>query len=186
LEGSGFRFVGSEVYLVKPLENVSLTEDYIHSGCEPCPKERLLEVLDIMDNNHFHNRYMYDPRIPSDRANDIYKEFLSTSAYEKDYRLLIKCSGTEIDGFILYKFNATLSEAMGRKYASLDFIAVKGGRKNAGVGVALNKGAINDLVREGVSHVVVRTLASNYPAIRICQKIGFQLTSTDLHFHRWV
>jgi ribosomal protein S18 acetylase RimI-like enzyme len=186
LENTGFRFVGSEAYLVKSLKDASLSEDYFLTGCEPCEKERLPEVLDIVDNNHFHNRYMYDPNIAPHKAIGIYKDFLSSCAFEKDFRLLVKRSGQEIHGFILYKFNAGLSEMTGRRYASLDFIGVSAGKKNAGIGVALNKAAVVDLVRAGVSHLVVRTLASNYPAIRICNKIGFKLTSTDLHFHYWV
>jgi hypothetical protein len=185
LENLGFRFVGSEVYMARSLENAYLSKDYVQSGCEACPEERLPEVIEIVKNNHFHNRYMYDPNIPSKKAMGIYKQFLSNCAFKGDYRLLIKQKEGVIDGFILYKFNSILSQMLGRKFASLDFIGVRHERKNAGVGVALNKGAVLDLARSGVSHIVVRTLASNYPAIRICHKVGFKLTSTDLHFHYW-
>ena len=186
LENAGFRFVGNEVYMVRPLVETPLPKSYGLTECIPCSDSLKTQVLNMVREIHFHNRYMYDPEVARKDAIDIYSKYLSGVAFKPEYRSLIKCDGDRVVGFIFYKLNTALSQLVDGKYASFDFIGVNREIQNSGVGEDLNKAALFELERSGVTHVVVRTFGNNYPAIRICQKVGFKITSSDLHFHLWV
>lgn len=186
LENSGFRFVGNEVFLVRSLLKDPVEESYQHPECIPCPEDMHSQVFDLAARTHFHNRYMYDPEVEPEEAEAIYQRYLSGLAFTYDYHCLIKVHQGRVEGFIFYKFNQRLSEMVGGRYASLDFIGVDHAAQNKGLGDALNQAALWDLAQHGATHVVVRTLGSNYPALRICHKVGFKITSSDLHFHHWL
>jgi len=185
LENSGFRFVGNEVYLARSLAAGKIPEEYGRTGCVPCPDELKSQVLALVEQTHVHNRFMYDPEVTLDQANDIFRRYVSGIAFQEGFQTLVMKTGSVVDGFLIYKHNSDLSQAVGGSYASLDFIGVNRASQNRGIGESLNKAALHDLAGSGATHVVVRTFASNYPAIRICHKVGFKITSSDLHFHRW-
>ena len=142
--------------------------------------------MDLVENTHVHNRYMYDPEVPPHKAAEIFSRYVSGFGFEKDFRHLIKLEEGRVVGFIFYKFNTALSETTGGRYASLDFIGVDNRAQNAGLGDELNRAALFDLAAQGATHVAARTFGSNYPAIRILHKVGFKITSSDLHFHLWL
>ncbi len=186
LENAGFRFVGNEVYLARSLERNPVPEDYADTDCVPCPDELRDQVLKLVEEAHVHNRFMYDPEVSQEQAANIFRKYVSGIAFEEGYRIMVKRSGDKVDGFIIYKFNPGLSQAVDGSYASLDFIGVDRSSQNKGIGEILNRAALADLSASGAGHVVVRTFASNYPAIRILHKVGFKITSSDLHFHHWM
>ncbi|MGD9125174.1 MAG: GNAT family N-acetyltransferase [Desulfarculaceae bacterium] len=186
LEGFGFRFVGNEVYMVRSLEKAPIPENEQVTGCVPCAPPLREKVMDLAIGTHVHNRYMYDPHIPHKDAMEIYSKYMADFAFGPDYRSMVKLSGNRVLGFLFYKVNRNLSERVGKKYASLDFIGVDAKFQNQGIGEELNRAALIDLAMAGATHVVVRTFGNNYPAIRICQKVGFQITASDLHFHLWL
>jgi ribosomal protein S18 acetylase RimI-like enzyme len=185
LEGYGFRFVGNEVFMVSSLRQPSSSYEE-DQGCVPCSAQLREKVMDLAIRTHAHNRYMYDPHIPRQEAMKIYGKYMADFAFGPDYRSIVKVDGERVLGFLFYKYNRALSQKVGGKYASLDFIGVDTEVRNKGIGEELNRAALWDLAREGADHVVVRTFGNNYPAIRICQKVGFQITASDLHFHLWL
>jgi ribosomal protein S18 acetylase RimI-like enzyme len=186
LENSGFRFVGNEVYLIRALVENPVDESYRHPDCIRCPRELQPQVFELATRIHFHNRYMYDPEVAPKEAKAIYHRYLSGMAFNSDYHCLVKLHRDRLQGFIFYKINQRLSEMVDGRHASLDFIGVDHGIQNEGLGNVLNRAALWHLAQIGATHVVVRTLGSNYPAIRICHKVGFKITSSDLHFHHWL
>ncbi|MBI4776826.1 MAG: GNAT family N-acetyltransferase [Deltaproteobacteria bacterium] len=186
LEDNGFRFVGNEVYLARSLIESPAPDEYGDNNCVSCPEQLQNQVIDLVRNTHFHNRFMYDPEVSEHDAAEIYKQYLSGFAFKKDFRSRIVLREGQVEGFILYRFNAAFSKAVGGNYASLDFIGVNPNNRSAGLGEELNKAALYDLAKAGATHVVVRTFGSNYPAVRICHKVGFKITSSDLHFHLWL
>jgi len=186
LEDSGFRFVGNEVYLVNSLSRAPLPEEYGDTDCGPCPEHLRRQVMELVEKTHVHNRYMYDPEVQPEKAAEIFSRYISGFGFQKNFRHLIKMREGRVVGFIFYKFNNALSEVAGGKYASLDFIGVDKQARNAGVGDELNRAALYDLAAQGTTHVAARTFGSNYPAIRILHKVGFIITSSDLHFHLWL
>ena len=186
LESFGFRFTGNEVYMVRSLIDNPPGPHQVLDGIEPCTEEHRKDVIKLANRIHVHNRYMYDPYVDRTEASAIYRKYMEKHAFGPEYRTIVKVFKGKLLGFLVYKYNRPLSKKVGKKYASLDFIGVDAEFQNQGIGAELNCAALLDLASTGTTHAVVRTFGNNYPAIRICQKAGFQITSSDLHFHLWL
>jgi ribosomal protein S18 acetylase RimI-like enzyme len=186
LESFGFRFAGNEVYMVNSLVNSSHLQTGKIEGIEKCSSLHRDKVVELARRTHVHNRYMYDPYVDRNEAIELYSKYMAGFAFGPDYRSIVKVEGGKLLGFLFYKYNRNLSEKVGGSYASLDFIGVDTDAQNQGIGEQLNRAALADLASTGTTRVVVRTFGNNYPAIRICQKVGFQITASDLHFHLWL
>ena len=79
LENLGFRFVGNEVYLARSLTKAEIPEKYGRTGCVPCPDELKSQVLALVEQTHVHNRFMYDPEVTPEQANNIFRKYVSGS-----------------------------------------------------------------------------------------------------------
>ena len=186
LEAAGFRYVGTEAYLGRKLEREEAFEAPAGieiATCSPADRE---EVLEIVEDTHVHNRFLNDPLIGGDLARSLYRKLVENCFNKSQFTALVARSCGEVQGFIISKINEAFCRVVGMKTGSLDFIGVKPDNRNRGLGACLNRAALSMLVQQGVQYVGVRTLASNYPALRITFKTGFIVTSTSLHFHRWI
>jgi ribosomal protein S18 acetylase RimI-like enzyme len=186
LEICGFRYVGAETYMGQNVENFpdpGEHPDFEISLCRPEDREKVLEIVCA---THVHNRFMYDPLIPRSVSRSLYKRLVTNCFDQPHFRVFVARSSQEAQGFIAVKINEKFSEVVGRKCGSLDFIGVTPGVRNRGLGAALNNHALFHMAQEGVQFVAVRTLASNYAALGNCYKTGFKVTSSSLHFHRWI
>jgi len=92
----------------------------------------------------------------------------------------------DVQGFIVGKINVNFSNVVGLRCGSLDFIGVRPEFRRKGIGEALNCAALGWMASMGVTFAGVRTLASNYPALKTCLASDFRISSTSLHFHRWI
>jgi GNAT superfamily N-acetyltransferase len=186
LEVCGFRYVGTEIYLGQGLEGPSLPSPPSGIQLRPCHPGDRPAVLDIVGETHVHNRFVYDPIIHEKAAQSLYQK-LVTHCFDADsFRVFVTASERGVEGFITFKMNQEFSLVSGIQCGSLDFIGVRPETRNRGLGVALNRMALREMAREGIAVAAVRTLASNYPALKTCFRTGFTVTSTSLHFHRWI
>jgi len=186
LEVVGFRYVGTEVYLGQSLEShrpLQLPEGIEIRDCERADRR---QVLEIVEDTHVHNRFAYDPILQEDLARALYRRLVENCFDQPQFTVLVARSRAAVEGFIILKMNKTFCQVVGKKTASLDLIGVRPETRNRGLGAALNRAALHRMAREGVVYVAVRTLASNYSALRITFRTGFAVTSTSLHFHRWI
>lgn len=187
LEICGFRYVGAELYLGQIMKKESTPEP--QTLFEIRPFQRPIDqdqVLDIAGSIHIHNRFSYDPFVKEVDAQSIYRRLVANSFEDDQFSVLVAKTSEKIEGFIVTKFNRPLSQKLGFHCASLDFIGVHQENRNKGLGKALNQWALHHLSQKDVIFVGVRTMASNYSALAVCNKTGFHLTSASLHFHKWV
>lgn len=183
LEDYGFHFVGNEIFMARNMEDYQEPKNKDLQGLQRCPTHLWPRVIELVEKVHIHNRYMNDYHISDYRARRIYKSYIAEFGGKEPYRHLIYQKNNHVLGFIVYKLNKQLSRFVGRNYASLDFIGVDPDVRNKNIGLLLNMAALKDLADESIDHVVVRTLGSNMPALSILSKVGFEVTSTDCHFH---
>jgi ribosomal protein S18 acetylase RimI-like enzyme len=186
LEAAGFRYVGTEAFLGRDLdweEPFEPPAEIEIAECSPADRD---QVLEIVQDTHIHNRFITDPLIGSDLARSLYRKLVHNCFNQSKFTALVARSRGGVQGFIISKINEAFCQVAGMKTGSLDFIGVRPDKRNRGLGACLNRAALNRLVQQGVQYVGVRTLASNYPALRITFKTGFVVTSTSLHFHRWI
>jgi ribosomal protein S18 acetylase RimI-like enzyme len=186
LETAGFRYVGTEAYLGRKLKWAEPFEPPADIEIAECSPDDRGQVLEIVEDTHVHNRFVCDPLIEGDLASSLYRKLVDNCFNKSQFTTLVARSRGEVQGFIISKINETFSQVVGMKTGSLDFIGVKPDNRNRGLGACLNQAALHRLAQQGVLYVGVRTLASNYPAFRITFKSGFVVTSTSLHFHRWI
>jgi ribosomal protein S18 acetylase RimI-like enzyme len=186
LEICGFRYVGTEIYLGKTIIKDGLAHRPVFKISAFQQESDLDQVLEIAGQIHLHNRFNYDPFFREEDAKSVYKCLMANCIGDDKFDVLVARSSGRIEGFIVSKFNRSLSQELGFRCASLDFIGVRQEIQNRGLGQALNLGALNHLARKKVKFVGVRTMASNYSALMVCNKTGFQLTSASLHFHKWI
>lgn len=177
-------FVGNEIFLARNLNGFSAHNENLQDFIK-CPQELWPQVISLAGKVHVHNRYINDPQISKGLADSIFSRYIADFGYNHDYSTIVKVKQGEVIGFIMYKLNSKLSKAVGRNYASLDFIGVHPQIRGNRIGYLLNMAALTDLARKGTDHVVVRTNGNNYPALRILYHCGFKITASDLHFHLW-
>lgn len=187
LEICGFRYVGAEIYMGQTLKRENRHAPQSIVKIRPFRQDPdLAQVLEIAGHIHIHNRFSYDPFIKEEEAKSLYKSLVANCFEDDQFEVLVVRSSAQIEGFIISKFNRPLSQALGFGCASLDFIGVRQEIRNRGLGQALNQWALYYLAQKKVVFVGVKTMASNYSALTVCNKTGFQLTSASLHFHKWV
>jgi len=186
LEAAGFRYVGTEAFLGQELKRDEPFEPPTDIEIAECSRADRQQVLEIVEVTHIHNRFACDPLFCNDLARSLYRKLVNNCFNQPQFTTLVaRCRGA-IQGFIISKTNETFSELVGKKTGSLDFIGVRPDNRNRGLGACLNRAALQRMARQGAQYVGVRTLANNYPALRITYKTGFTVTSTSLHFHRWI
>lgn len=185
LEEAGFRFTGNDVFMVRRMNIYQRQDGEMRSACRSCTANDWPRVKELARKVHVHNRFMNDPRISRGKAREIFSRYIAEFGCRAPYHGLLHQENGRVTGFILYKWNQRLYNVIGKRYASLDFIGVDPAAQCRGIGHLLNTAALNHLAAEGADYVSVRTLGSNYPAMRILYKSGFELSSSDFHFHYW-
>jgi hypothetical protein len=186
LEICGFRYVGAEIYLGQMLESQGPPDPHPHFEIDLCHGRDSEQVLEIATDTHVHNRFVYDPIIREDAAKSLYRRLVNNCFDQDQFDVLVGRSDGTVQGFIVSKINPSFSQMVGKTCGSLDFIGVRPGTRNRGLGAALNRWALHSMARKGAVFAAVRTLASNYAALANCYGTGFKVTSTSLHFHRWI
>jgi GNAT superfamily N-acetyltransferase len=186
LESSGFRYVGVETYLCRPIR-ADCEPDQIE-GVEigPCEESEMDELTRLCGQIHYHNRFIYDPVITDSDARSLYGKLFSHCFDHRNFQVLVARTKTGPVGYLVTKVNPHFSSVMGVCCGSLAFAGLKPDTRGSGIGEALGKHGLNQLARQGVTMVAARLLASNYQALQSALKLGFKVTSSSLHFHRWV
>jgi ribosomal protein S18 acetylase RimI-like enzyme len=186
LEVCGFRYVGTEIFLGQKLQNLpqACANPAVEVG--PCEAVNREEVLKIVEETHVHNRFVYDPLITETAARSLFRRLVQKCFDQSQFKVLVAKLRDRVQGFLVSKTNSGFQDAVGLRTGSLDFIGVRPDTRKKGVGASLNRVALQAMAQERVTYVGVRTLANNYPALRNCLSTGFSVTSSSLHFHRWV
>jgi GNAT superfamily N-acetyltransferase len=186
LEVCAFRYVGTEIFLGQTLENPIPLRTPPGIDIYLCRREDRPPVLDIATETHVHNRFVYDPNIHEKAAQSLYRKLVTHCFDAEPFQVLVARSEDGVEGFITFKMNRVFSRIVGMDCGSLDLIGVRPQIRSQGLGAALNRFALQQIAHNGAKVAAVRTLASNYSALRTCFRTGFTVTSTSLHFHRWI
>jgi ribosomal protein S18 acetylase RimI-like enzyme len=186
LEVCGFRYVGTEVFLGRAISSEPCPPLPPGMDIRYCRREDQKQVLEIVSETHVHNRFVYDPIIDEKTAQSLYCKLVMNCFQADPFKVLVTCSPEGVEGFITFKKSTAFSEIVGLPCGSLDLIGVRPQTRNRGLGAVLNQMALGEMAKQGIKIAAVRTLASNYPALKTCLRTGFTVTSTSLHFHRWI
>ena len=153
----------------------------------PAQDKDISEIHELVKANHKHNHYYYDPRIPIGQVKMLYGNLVSKTVHMDNADTLVaRDENGVLRGVVTYKTKPALSKFSSKNLASLDFIAVDNSYRCRGLGDILNRTALKKIYDNSIDTVMVRTMVSNYQALRVLQKLNMKITSSDIILHKWI
>jgi len=132
---------------------------------------------DIFKIDHFHA----DPNLDESKSDELYAKWTINSVHGlADHVVLARLDST-IAGFITCK----IENFTGCFYGVIDLIGVSKEQRQSGIGSLLVKESL-EWFSDKVHTVYVGTQARNVGAIRLYEKNGFKLVSSEATFHVWL
>lgn len=172
----GFKFVDVRVDLAADLPAGSIADPAV--PLRPATAADLAPLEAISRVAHQDTRFFKDTNFPAHRAADLYAEWI-----RRDFRVHRILVATDADGGILGYVTCQVDPAAAT--GRIGLIAVAAGHRQRGLGRALVQGALAHFSRAGCRQAWVATQASNVPAQRLYQSLGFRTAETAATFHRW-
>lgn len=146
-------------------------------------KGDLNTLVDLAKRSFRRHRFYFDPFIPSNKADDLYGEWLKN--YCKNpliHKVLVAERNKKVVGFFAYRLNKDIERAMGYKIASRGLLSVS--PKAKGAFVSLAKAACHDVILN-YDFGEFDTQINNFETIKMCQRFGLDLIRVKYIFHRW-
>jgi dTDP-4-amino-4,6-dideoxy-D-galactose acyltransferase len=172
----GFRFVDFRMELAVTLAPTGRAP--AATELRPATAADLPAIEALSRTAHHDTRFFKDAGFPASRAADLYAEWI-----RRDFRLhrIFVVPGREagIAGYVTCQ-NET-APGVGR----IGLIAVAETERQRGLGRTLVEGALQWFRDTGRPEVRVVTQASNIPAQRVYQSLGFRTAEAGATYHRW-
>jgi len=163
--------------IAKYIENNTGTHALKFEHAEP---KDLPILISLTTNAFLQSHYHNDPFIPYELAEKIFYEWIKNSVYGYADNIIIAKYKNNILGYLTCKINK-IGE---KRYGIIDLVAVDKRFRGRGIGTALVKRALKWFLPT-VEYVFVGTQATNIPAIRMYEKVGFRTVSIEATFHLW-
>lgn len=186
----GFYYVCDEVIYTLDLEKDS--RDYNAGSKNTCirfaKKSDLDSLKKMVYGNHKFNRYLFDPTFSPSDVIKLYERVIEQSYHNPHHSIYVYEIKGKIVGFLTTIYNEQISYMMNNQYGSFDYIIVDERYQRAGIGSVLMDRALADFKKKGIRIISVKTMANNYPSIRLLIKDGFFITSQNiiLHFRKHI
>jgi ribosomal protein S18 acetylase RimI-like enzyme len=172
LEKIGFYLVDTNVVFDKPVARNSLKD----TSCfvRPAIPSDWSPVMDVARRNFVYSRFHLDPNISIDCANTIKAEWVGNFfAGQRGDAMVVAETDGAVAGFLqlLHGQNEDLI---------VDLIAVDETHRGIGLATAMIRYAENHTNK---SRILVGTQVANVPSVRLYQKLGFRMRSSQYIFH---
>jgi ribosomal protein S18 acetylase RimI-like enzyme len=173
-----FLLVDFKTVLSKPLDDRAFPEEAGDGIVSP--EETHYPVLEkIVESLARTSRFRFDPHFGEEGANRLYRTWLRKSfseGFSSDF--LVAHRDGRPEGFL------TLRPRDGVPH--IDLLGVAEEARGRGVGGRLIRCAESRLRAQGAGRVDVITQGHNIDALRVYQKSGFLIASSDIFFHIWL
>lgn len=148
------------------------------AGLRPATAADLPALEALSRISHQDTRFSKDLNIPAARAAELYAEWIRRDL--REHRILVAPgANSAVAGYVTCQTDPTTG--LGR----IGLIAVAGSERRRGIGRILTAGALEYFRQAGCRHARVATQASNVPAQRLYQSLGFRTAETCATYHRW-
>jgi len=172
----GFKFVDVRVDFATDLAAGTGTPP--DSRLRPATAADLPGLEKISRVAHQDTRFFKDSNFPANRAADLYAEWI-----RRDFKVhrifVVTDAGQGVTGYVTCQVDPATET--GR----ISLIAVAESARQRGLGRVLVEGALQHFRLSGCKQAFVTTQASNIPAQRLYQALGFRTAETCATFHRW-
>ena len=148
------------------------------AGLRPATAADLPALEALSRLSHQDTRFSKDANFPATRAAELYAEWIRRD-FREHHILVAPGANSGVAGYVTCQTDP--AAALGR----IGLIAVAGSEQRRGVGRILAAGALAHFRQAGCRHARVATQASNVPAQRLYQSLGFRTAETCATFHRW-
>lgn len=139
------------------------------------------ELRKITASAYRHSHYFNDPKIPLEKAEAIYQEWVGNSLEGfADYVIIVR-SKEKIVGYITLRIKNLNEKAFG----IIDLIAVEENYRGRGVGKMLVTEGIKKICNR-IDSLYVGTQISNMPALRLYEGLGFKAIFSEATLHIWL
>ena len=128
--------------------------------------------------SHFHS----DPNIPYELSDELYAKWIISILNDPSSKVFVAEDEDGVCGFITCSIRSLID---GTSYGIIDLVAVDRDKRGRGIGKLLLSKAL-EWFSSHVSSVFVGTQASNIPAIRLYEGMGFKLVESEATFHLWI
>lgn len=184
-----FTQVGTSVRMIihsknyKSIDNLSLPQyDSLHiRDYKDSDLERLQQ---IGGQNHGHSHFFRELRFPLPRTQALFAEWVQKCAKGVAQRILVAEWQGQTVGFSTLLTNDSLVPYIGQRIGIVDFIVVDSQVQGKGISARLLHAGLAWFFQT-VDFVELRTMAENWRAIRFYERNGFQILSSDHHYHYW-
>lgn len=172
LEKSGYVLVDGLITL-KSVIKIEKRREYKHTRVAlPNDLPQLLELAGSVFNNV--TRYYHDPIIPKDKADLIYKKWITNTMH-----------GTFGDHILVWEEKKTiLGLATLDKKGQIPLVGVSQNARGRGIGRELMYATLNQFRDWGITKIITETQMTNIPALSLYQSCGFIIVDSHLTF-RW-
>lgn len=172
----GFRFV--DVRMELSMDICPPAEPPASNGFRPANSADLPAIQSLSRISHHDTRFFKDTNFPPERAADLYAEWIGRD-FKFQRIFIVTGAENRIAGYITCQVDK--DPTVGR----IGLIAVAERERRHGLGRVLLAGALHWFQQTGCRQVRVVTQASNVPAQRVYQSLGFRTAETQATFHRW-
>ncbi len=175
---SGFDFVDVRLTLGKDLVVPAAERSHPTIRVRAAMSSDLPALEHLASQSHRDTRFYKDRRFPVQGADELYRKWIRRDVGSGDAMTASAPDGDPL-GYV------TLTSEADKGLASIGLIAVSEMARSRGVGRSLVEHALARAASQTCKRVSVVTQASNIPALRLYESMGFRIISCDYWFHRW-
>ncbi len=159
-------------------ERIKIEEATLNDECE------LKEIAKKAFMKHF-GRYHSDPKIPKDKANSVYEEWISSSLRGyADYFYIARIDG-KVAGYSIWKKPSELEKVNNLSLGHYSIASVSENYRGMGIFKALTYAGMKALGRE-VDTIEGPTHINNYPVQKGYISLGWKIGDARHSFHKWL
>jgi len=173
---SGYRIVDVRVTLSAKLANLG----EIPGAVREANTNDLPYLRELAKRSHRSSRFYADGNFSEIACDELFATWIERSVREREFAGVVfvpLLEGDRPGGYI----TCAVKNGMGE----IGLIAVDKTASRSGLGTALLATSAKWFREQGLEHVSVVTQGSNIPALRMYERFGFRIESTQLWFHWW-
>jgi len=190
LQQNGFYYVGESIKMCLKVEgdrrvsSVPLNPKWNFEIVDYKPEHKN-NIKQIARTAHNKNYFFFDPNLDKQKTAILFEKWTERCIDSLAEKVFVAMKNKTVVGFLIYLINKKLNDALNKKIAILDFMAIDESCKGMKIGSGLLAHFIND-IKDKYEMIELRTMNNNFPAINLYQKFGFLIISSDLIFHKYI
>jgi dTDP-4-amino-4,6-dideoxy-D-galactose acyltransferase len=175
---AGYREVDMRVTLERtrsrPLPRLSTAAAPTLRDAQPADREGLCAIA---RTSHRATRFYFDGNFPAGLCDALYERWIMSCVEDSEHEVLVAEAGSGPAGYAATRLRSDIGQIV--------LFAVSESARGSGVGGELLGGALRRLEAEGARTTFVVTQARNAAALRLYERFGFRVSSTEVWLHKW-